>query len=333
MDYEKPTVRPEIGKFFGFDHVTFWVGNAKQAASYYTTRLGFDFIAYQGLETGHREFCTHVVGNGAVRFAFTSPLNPGGHEEFDKHHALHGDGVKDVAFTVDDAAGIYQKAVSRGATGVREPSTQKDDDGEVITATVRTYGDTTHTFVQRVNFKGLFLPGFKAHPQKEAINELLAPPKLNFIDHCVGNQPDGEMEAAASWYEKMLDFHRFWSIDDKMLHTEYSALRSVVVADFDELVKMPINEPADGKKKSQIQEYVEFYGGPGVQHIALNCSDIIDVISTLKKRGCIFLNIPKKYYDNLRAKLAVGGPKVTEDLDRIEELNILIDYDDKGYIL
>lgn len=185
---------------------------------------------------------------------FKSPLNPTGHEEFNSHHALHGDGVKDVAFTVDDAAGIYEKAVSRGATGVHEPHTLtcEDGNGSVIMATVKTYGDTTHTFVQRQDYKGQFLPGFIKHPLEEPYNKLVEQPKLECIDHCVGNQPDGEMEAAAAWYEKMLDFHRFWSIDDKMLHTEYSALRSVVVADFDEVVKMPINEPAEGKKKSQI---------------------------------------------------------------------------------
>jgi len=250
VDYEKPTVRPEIGVFHGFDHVTFWVGNALQAASYYTSRLGFEYIAYQGLETGHRDFAVHVVGNGKVRFAFRTPYNPEGHPEFDQIHQKSGDGVKDVAFTVDDSAGIFKKAVERGATPVQEPITLKDDDGEVIISSVRTYGDTTHTFVQRDKYNGIFLPGFRAHHLTEPLNELIPRVNLKFIDHCVGNQPDGEMEAAASWYEKMLDFHRFWSVDDKMVHTEYSALRSIVVADFDENVKMPINEPAEGKKKS-----------------------------------------------------------------------------------
>lgn len=250
MDYEKPTVRPEIGVFYGFDHVTFWVGNAKQAASYYCSRLGFEYVAYAGLETGNRDYATHVVKNGDIKFAFTSPLNPTGHDEFAKHHTIHGDGVKDVAFTVDDSVGIFQKAVSRGAKAVMEPKTLKDGEGEVIVSSVQTYGDTTHTFVQRKDYTGAFLPGYEKHFLEEPFNKVLAAPDLKFIDHCVGNQPDGEMEAAASWYEKMLDFHRFWSIDDKMLHTEYSALRSVVVSDFDEKVKMPINEPAPGKRKS-----------------------------------------------------------------------------------
>ena len=167
-----------------------------------------------------------------------------------EHLANHGDGVKDVAFTVDDAAGIYHKAVERGATGVRAPETIKDEHGSVIIASVCTYGDTIHSFVQRVDYKGPFLPGFKAHHLKEVLNEVLPIPGLKYMDHCVGNQPDGEMEPAASWYEKMLDFHRFWSVDDKMIHTQYSSLRSVVVADFDENVKMPINEPANGIRKS-----------------------------------------------------------------------------------
>jgi len=178
MDYEKPTVRPAIGKFYGFDHVTFWVGNAKQAASYYTTRLGFEFFAYQGLETGNRQYCTHVISNGDVRFAFKSCLNPSGHDEFNAHLAKHGDGVKDVAFTVDDATGIYQKAVERGAKGIMEPTKFEDDDGYVIMSTVQTYGDTTHTFVQRDKFEGKFLPDFNEHPKKEVYNQLIEPPKL-----------------------------------------------------------------------------------------------------------------------------------------------------------
>jgi 4-hydroxyphenylpyruvate dioxygenase len=333
MDYEKPTVRPEIGVFHGFDHVTFWVGNAMQAASFYCARLGFEYIAYQGLETGNRDFSVHVVRNGNAIFAFKTPLQPTGHEEFDKHHSLHGDGVKDVAFTVDDSAGIFKKAVERGATPVQEPTTLKDDNGSVIVSTVRTYGDTTHTFVQRVDYKGIFLPGFKEHHINEPLNKLVPTPELLAIDHCVGNQPDGEMEPAASWYEKMLDFHRFWSVDDKMMHTEYSALRSIVVADFDENVKMPINEPAPGKRKSQIQEYVEFFGGPGVQHIALRTENIIDAVTRMKARGLQFLTIPDAYYDNLRKRLADHGPKVEEDLQTIQDLKILVDFDEKGYLL
>jgi 4-hydroxyphenylpyruvate dioxygenase len=334
MDYAKPTVRPEIGVFHGFSHVTFWVANAKQAATYYSTRFGFEHLAYQGLETGHRDFAVHVVKNGDVRFAFKTPLQPSdGTDEFTLHLAKHGDGVKDVAFSVDDSAGIYNKAVSRGAVSVKEPETLKDEHGTVIVSTVRTYGDTTHTFVQNVDYNGPFLPGFVPHPYVDPLSKLLPAPEMQFIDHCVGNQADGEMEPVASWYEKMLDFHRFWSIDDKMLHTEYSALRSVVVADFDENVKMPINEPAPGKRKSQIQEYVDFYGGAGVQHIALRTDDIITSIQRMKARGCEFLKIPDSYYDGLRKRLEECGTKVAEDLDMIQQLCILVDFDEKGYLL
>ena len=187
-------------------------------------------------------------------------------------------------------------------------------------ATVQTYGDTTHTFVQRVDYNGPFLPGFAKHHLEDPINKVMPSPVLDAIDHCVGNQPDGEMEAAASWYEKMLDFHRFWSVDDTILHTEFSALRSIVVCDFDEVVKMPINEPAPGKKKSQIQEYVDFYGGPGVQHIALRTQNIIEAIRAMKGRGCQFLTIPDAYYDNLRKSLAKSATKVAEDMNILQEL-------------
>jgi len=204
----------------------------------------------------------------------------------------------------------------------------------VIVASVCTYGDTIHTFVQRVDYKGPFLPGYKAHHLKEQMNEIMARPNLQFMDHCVGNQPDGEMEAAASWYEKMLDFHRFWSVDDKMIHTEYSSLRSVVVCDFDEKVKMPINEPANGIRKSQIQEYVDFYGGPGVQHIAMRTEDIISTVEAMKARGVEFLDkIPDTYYDRLREGLKNVGMEVKEDIDVLQKYKILVDYDEKGYLL
>lgn len=213
--------------------------------------MGFEYYAYQGLETGSRDYCTHVVRNNEICFAFTSPLNPD-NEEFSAHLAKHGDGVKDVAFACDDAAAIYNKAVSRGAESVKEPETLTDEQGTMVIASVKTYGDTIHTFVQRNGYAGTFMPGFKDHPQREALNGLVPVPELLYIDHCVGNQPDQQMEPVAQWYENILDFHRFWSVDDKMMHTEYSALRSTVMADFDEKIKMPINEPAEGKKKSQI---------------------------------------------------------------------------------
>lgn len=284
------------------------------------------------METGNRDFATHVVKNGKIVYAFTSPLNPG-NTEFATELEKHGDGVKDVAFTVDDATRIHNIAVERGAKSVKAPETLKDDNGSVIVASVQTYGDTIHTFVQRVDYKGPFLPGFKPHPYKEKINGLVPIPELDYIDHIVGNQPDMEMEPVAQWYEKMLDFHRFWSVDDSMIHTEYSSLRSVVMADFDENIKMPINEPAAGKRKSQIQEYVDYYAGAGVQHIAMKTNDIITTVQRMTDRGVEFLSVPDTYYDNLRKGIKNAGIEVKEDIDALQKLKILVDYDDKGYLL
>ena len=210
----------------------------------------------------------------------------------------------------------------------------EDEHGKVIVASVQTYGDTIHTFVQREGYTGAFLPNFVEHPFKEPLNKVLEVPDLKFIDHCVGNQPDGEMEAVAQWYENMLDFHRFWSVDDKMIHTNYSSLRSVVMADFDEVVKMPINEPANGKRKSQIQEYVEYYGGPGVQHIAMRTDNIIETVERMKARGVEFLEkIPDTYYDKIREGIKDIGLEVEEDIAVIQKNKILVDYDEKGYLL
>ena len=261
-----------------------------------------------------------------------SPLNPG-NTEFNKELERHGDGVKDVAFLVDDAKSIHDKAVSRGAKSVKAPETLKDENGSVIVASVATYGDTIHTFVQRIDYTGPFLPGFRAHHLKEKFNAVMPQIDLLEVDHCVGNQPDQQMEGVAQWYEKMLDFHRFWSVDDSIIHTEYSSLRSIVVCDFDEKVKMPINEPANGKRKSQIQEYVDYYGGAGVQHIALSTNDIIKAVTALQDRGVEFLTIPDAYYERLRKGLEHAGIQVQEDITTLQKLKILVDYDDKGYLL
>ncbi len=259
-------------------------------------------------------------------------MNPG-NKEFAEELEKHGDGVKDVAFTVDDATRIHDISVERGAVSVRKPETLKDENGTVVISSVRTYGDTIHTFVQRSDYKGLFLPGFKAHHLTEKFNKLAEVPVLEFVDHVVGNQPDLEMEAAVQWYEKMLEFHRFWSVDDSIMHTEYSALRSIVVADYDEKVKMPINEPANGIRKSQIQEYVDYYAGAGVQHIALRTNNIIQAVTSLQERGVEFLTIPDAYYDNLKQGLAHIGLQLDEDIEQLQKLKILVDYDDKGYLL
>ena len=250
-----------------------------------------------------------------------------------KHFIQHGDGVKDVAFEVENATAVYENAIKNGAASVRPPTRLEDESGYVIISSVKTYGDTTHTFVERTNYKGLFLPGFKPHYHKEALNDILNPIRFEKVDHIVGNQPDLKMEEAVKFYEKCLGWHRFWSIDDKTLHTEYSSLRSIVVADYDENVKMPINEPANGKRKSQIQEYVDYYHGAGVQHIALKTETIIETVENMRQRGIEFLSIPDTYYDNLRKNLPDMNITVSEDIDMLQKNKILIDYDDKGYLL
>jgi 4-hydroxyphenylpyruvate dioxygenase len=333
MNYEKPKVRPEVGVFHSFDHLVFWVGNAKTMAAYFTSRLGMEYYAYRGLETGEKQVACHVVKSNNLIFELQSGYEPCDSLGINAHVAKHGDAVRDVAFNVDDAKGIYNKAISRGAKSVREPQELTDEHGTVIVASIATYGDTIHTMVQRNGYKGFFLPGYIKHPLSEPLNKLLPETGLSHVDHVVGNHPDGEMEIAGNWYEKMLDWHRFWSVDESVLHTEYSALRSLVMADFDENCKMPNNEPAPGKKRSQIQEYVDYYAGSGVQHIALYTNDLLTTINALRNRGVDFLEIPKTYYSNLRKNIPNMTVKIEEDIDEIERLRILVDYDDKGYLL
>jgi len=331
--YTDKGTQPDAGKFLHFDHLTFWVGNAKQAASYYTTRMGFERFAYKGLETGSREVCSHAVRQNKIVFVFCSALTPN-NETMGRHLVLHGDGVKDIAFEVEDLESIMKMAKERGAKIVKDIWTEEDEGGVCKYGQVQTYGDTTHTFIERGGYKGLFLPGFKA--PIGAVDPLpgqLPVIGLNFIDHIVGNQPELEMEDVAKWYEKHLMFHRFWSVDDTQIHTEYSSLRSIVMTNWEETIKMPINEPAAGKRVSQIQEYVNYYGGAGVQHIALNTNDIIGAIQNLKKRGMEFLTITPTYYASLRKRLETSKTKITEDMDTIEKLNILVDFDETGYLL
>ncbi|GAM24382.1 hypothetical protein SAMD00019534_075570, partial [Acytostelium subglobosum LB1] len=320
-------------QYFGFDHITFWVGNALQAAGWYNARFGFQNIAYRGLETGDRKYVTHVIKQDKIMMAFVSPLTTND-EEFAEHMKLHGDGVKDVAFNVSDVQGIFKQAVTAGAKPIREPEVISDENGSLTIATIASpYGNTTHTFIDRSNYKGVFLPGYSTSVLKDPFSTITPAAGLLHIDHIVSNQPDLEMTPVVEWYENVLKFHRFWSVDDKTIHTEYSSLRSIVVTDENERVKMPINEPANGKKKSQIQEYVDFYAGAGVQHIALRTEDIITSITNLRQRGVQFLSVPKSYYISLKEKLAHAPITVKEDLDKLEELQILIDYDDKGYLL
>ncbi|KAI8955892.1 4-hydroxyphenylpyruvate dioxygenase [Xylaria longipes] len=348
-------VQAGVPEFHGYDHITWWVGNAKQAASYYNTLFGFRTIAYKGLETGSRCFTSYVVANNDVRFVFTSPIRSYAHlpaeepisedelallKEMHAHLERHGDAVKDVAFDVDDVEAVYDRAIA-GADGiaisVQPPRVLRGSnakEGSVVTAVVRTYGDTTHTLISRRDYTGPFLPGFVA---RESAPSSVALPAIDLvrIDHCVGNQSWNEMVAACEFYERCLSFHRFWSVDDKTICTEFSALNSIVMSSANAVVKMPINEPAPGKKKSQIEEFVIFNSGPGVQHIALLTNDIIATVSAMRARGVEFISVPPTYYETLRHRLKTEKRawELTQDLDTIERLSILIDYDEGGYLL
>ena len=348
---QRPADAPAaVGNFTGYDHATWWVGNAKQAANYYTSLFGFRKLAYRGLETGSRYFASYVVANNDVRFVFTSPLRSAAHlpadepiskedkallEEMYAHLERHGDAVKDVAFEVDNVAAVYARAVKEGAVAVQDPTAQNDGEhGSVTTAVIRTYGDTTHTLINRGSYSGPFLPGFRAaKPSKASVT--LPDVNLKRIDHCVGNQDWDEMVNACAFYEKCLSFHRFWSVDDNEISTEFSALSSIVMSSPNNLVKMPINEPAPGKKKSQIEEYVIFNSGAGVQHIALLTDDIISAVASLRARGVEFIDVPETYYATMRQRLKTEKRnwELNEDLDTIQRLNILIDYDEGGYLL
>ncbi|KAI5646613.1 glyoxalase/Bleomycin resistance protein/Dioxygenase superfamily domain-containing protein [Phthorimaea operculella] len=323
--------KPEAGRFLAFDHLTFWVSNAKQAASYYVTRFGFQPLAFKGLETGSRKIASHAVRLNKIIFVFQAQYEPE-ESQFNKEVSTHGDFVKDIAFNVENLDYILEYAKKQGAVVVKDLWEEKDEFGVVRMATVKTYGDNTHTLIDRSKYSGPFLPGYKIL-DADPIHKFLPKVEIDFIDHVVGNQPDEGMEPAASWYERCLQFHRFWSVDDKQVCTEYSALRSIVMANWEETVKMPINEPAPGKKKSQIQEYVEYHGGAGVQHIAINTQDVIAAVTNLRARGVEFLSIPSKYYTIIRDRLKHSKVKVAESIDMLEKLNILIDYDDDGYLL
>ncbi|KAI9046287.1 4-hydroxyphenylpyruvate dioxygenase family protein [Aspergillus affinis] len=340
-----PAIDNSLASYKGYDHVQWYVGNAKQAATYYITRMGFRRIAYRGLETGSRAICSHVIRNGDITFILTSPLrsqdqidrfSPSEQEELreiHQHLEQHGDGVKDVAFEVDSVDAVFDAAVSNGAKAVFSPRVLQDDDGEVKLAQIQTYGQTTHTLLERSAYRGLFLPGYKILDEVDPISRMLPDVGLIRIDHCVGNQNWDEMDKICEYYEKALGFHRFWSVDDKDICTEFSALKSIVMASPNEVVKMPINEPAKGKKQSQIEEYVDFYNGAGVQHIALLTDDIIRDITNLKARGVEFIKVPDTYYEDMKIRLKKAGLSLHEDFETIRSLDILIDFDEGGYLL
>lgn len=355
---QSPSTQPvtdeaSLQSYRGYHHVHWWVGNAKQAASYYMMRMGFERVAYKGLETKSRAVASHVVRNGGVTFVLSSPLRSleaieKGSEFSDEEKALvremhahmekHGDAVKDVAFEVDSVDGVYESAIAAGAVVVRAPHTQSaGSDGAVRLATIQTYGDTTHTLIQKLDYTGTFLPGYRSETAVDPAARFLPQIDLEAIDHCVGNQDWDEMEGACEYYERVLGFHRFWSVDDKDICTEYSALKSIVMSSPNDVVKMPINEPAQGKKQSQIEEYISFNSGAGVQHIALRTTDILATITNLKARGVEFIKVPDTYYAAMRERLArtakVNRWQLQEDFEKIQELDILIDFDEGGYLL
>ncbi len=303
------------------DHVRHYVNNARQAAFFYQNTFGFDITGFHGLETGLRHEVDYLLEQNDLRLLFTAPVRPG-HPMAEKI-ALHGDFVQDIAFEVDDVDWAYNAAVSRGAESAREPFWLQDDNGKVRMASIKIYGDTIHTLLNRDQFKGHFLPGFREE------NQPGDPIGLVEIDHCVGNVELGQMNRWVKWYEDVLGFKNLISFDDNDISTEFTALMSKVMASGNGRVKFPINEPAEGKKKSQIDEYLEYFGGAGVQHVAMRTDDIIHTVSRLQARGIQFLNVPKTYYAMLEDRVG----KIDENIDELAELGILVDRDDEGYLL
>ncbi len=307
----------------GTDYVEFYVGNAKQAAYYYKTAFGFQNLAYKGLETGCQTECSYVLMQDKIKLVLTTPLTS--QSPINKHLASHGDGVKVIALWVDDATKSFEETIKRGAKAYLQPTKEEDKDGYIIKSGVYTYGETVHLFIERKNYHGAFLPGY----MKQTSEYNPAPVGLKYIDHMVGNVGWNEMNTWVAWYEKVMGFINLLSFDDKMISTEYSALMSKVMSNGNGRIKFPINEPAEGKKKSQIEEYINFYEGQGVQHLALATDDIISTVTELKKRGVEFLTVPQSYYVEVLTHIG----NIDEDIKKLAALGILIDRDDEGYML
>jgi 4-hydroxyphenylpyruvate dioxygenase len=308
----------------GTDFIEFYVGNAKQASFFYRTAFGFSLIAYAGPETGIRDRASYVLQQGKIRLVLTTPMHPD--NEISKHIEKHGDGVKVLALWVDDAEKSWKETTSRGAISYSEPEIISDDFGTVKKASIHTYGDTIHTFIERKNYNGPFLPGYTAINDNYTTESI----GLLYVDHCVGNVELGKMDTWVSFYEDVMGFKLLLTFDDNDISTEYSALMSKVVSNGNGFIKFPINEPAIGKKaKSQIDEYLEFYHGPGVQHIAVATNDIVHTVSELQKRGVQFLKVPDTYYDDLLDRVGT----IDESIKPLKELGILVDRDDEGYLL
>ncbi|MDQ2914349.1 MAG: 4-hydroxyphenylpyruvate dioxygenase [Chloroflexota bacterium] len=307
----------------GTDFVEFYVGNAKQAAHFYRNTFGYKILAYRGPETGTRDRASYILEQGKVRLVLTTALRPD--SEIATHVHKHGDGVKDIALWVDDARKAFRLAVERGAKPAYEPKSLVDEHGEVVIAAIHTYGETIHTLVERKNYKGQFMPGFVPFAGKREAQSV----GLKYIDHCVGNVELGAMNKWVKYYADVLGFTQLISFDDKAISTEYSALMSKVMANGNGRIKFPLNEPAKGKKKSQIDEYLEFYQGPGCQHIALATDNIIDTVTRLRDNGVEFLRVPGTYYDTVIERVG----HIDEDLAPLRDLGILVDRDEEGYLL
>lgn len=307
----------------GTDYVEFYVGNAKQAAHYYKTAFGFQSFAYAGLETGMKDRSSYVITQDKIKIVLTSPLNA--ESPINDHLAKHGDGVKVVALWVDDATKSWEETTKRGAKSYMEPTKEEDQHGYVIRSGIHTYGDTVHIFVERSNYNGVFLPNYR----KWESHYNPAPVGLKYVDHMVGNVGWGEMNKWVEFYAKVMGFAQLISFDDKDISTDYTALMSKVMSNGNGRIKFPINEPAEGKKKSQIEEYIDFYNGAGVQHIAVATDNIIHTVSEMKNRGVEFLYVPSNYYDDLRDRVG----EIDEDIEPLKERGILVDRDDEGYLL
>jgi len=307
----------------GTDYVELYVGNAKQSAHYYKTAFGFQSVAYSGLETGSKDTVSYVLQQDKIRLVLTSPLKKDG--PINEHINKHGDGVKVIALWVEDATKAWEETTSRGAESFMKPEKTEDEHGYVVRSGIHTYGETIHIFVERSNYNGVFLPGFKEW--KTDYNP--APTGLKYIDHMVGNVGWGEMNKWCEFYAKVMGFAQLVSFDDKDISTEYTALMSKVMSNGTGRIKFPINEPAEGRKKSQIEEYIDFYNGAGVQHIAVATNNIIETVRDLRSRGVEFLYVPEVYYDNILERVG----EIDEDLEPLKEMNILIDRDDEGYLL
>ncbi len=307
----------------GTDYVELYVGNAKQSAHFYKTAFGFQSEAYAGLETGAKDKVSYVLKQDKIRLVLTTPLNPDG--PINAHINKHGDGVKVVALWVDDATKSWEETTKRGARSFMEPTVEEDDHGHVVRSGIYTYGETVHIFVQRKNYNGVFLPGYKtwqSHYNPEPVG-------LKFIDHMVGNVDWDEMNTWCEFYGKVMGFAQIISFDDKDISTDYTALMSKVMSNGNGRIKFPINEPAEGKKKSQIEEYLDYYNGPGVQHIAVATDDIVSTVSAMRARGVEFLYVPETYYENLLDRVG----KIDEDVSVLKQHGILIDRDEEGYLL